>query len=219
MSFPLKISRAIDNHIWKISFSVDSSKIPESDKALMLKFGEPSISVGGIYGTISQVDKEYVEVTCSSSLTGREATFTVSRGSTGSIENVVLVAAGIDYTSGEILTVSGTAIGGTSTVDDLYITVDTVLTAGEIATFSAATGTIPALQPGPNFYSLPTKYIRVRTDLPYTQIFDSRSEAFAENTQIKAQLFEESFVASYVEAFMTLRAMNDTFTGEAIVNV
>lgn len=121
MSFALKISKTIDNHIWKITFSVDSNKIPESDKALMLKFGEPTISVGGVFGVDS--------------------------------------------------------------------------------------------------FSLPDKFIRVRTDLPFTQLFDSKSSVFSTDTQLKAELFIDTFVDRYVEAFSALRALNDTFSGEAIVNI
>lgn len=47
----LKIKRSIENEVWKISFNLDSSSIPESDKALMYKFGEPEINVGGTFLT------------------------------------------------------------------------------------------------------------------------------------------------------------------------
>jgi hypothetical protein len=70
----------------------------------------------------------------------------------------------------------------------------------------------------PNEYSLPDKYIKVRSDLPYVQEFDSKSPAFSENTEAKAVAFQTVFVNLYESAFMDLRSMTDTFTGEYLVN-
>lgn len=120
----LKIKRSINNDVWKINFSLDVQSIPESDKELIRKFGEPQINVGGIF-----------------------------------LEN---------------------------TADQ---------------------------------YTLPDKYIRIRTDLPYTQEFDSKSADFSENTQTKALAFQEKFIADYSSAFVELRAKADTFTGESIENI
>jgi hypothetical protein len=84
----------------------------------------------------------------------------------------------------------------------------------------------PTINVGGNFlistadtYSLPDKYIRVRTDLPFTQLFDSTTAPFNTNTQVKAQAFQDAFVASYTAAFETLRATPDTFTGQYLFNV
>jgi heptaprenylglyceryl phosphate synthase len=123
MPAALKIKRTIENYIWKIQFSLDLPTLPERDKELMRKFGEPQINVGGSFGI------------------------------------------------------------------------------------------------APNTYTLPVKWIKVRTDLPYIQEFDSKSPTFETNTQIKAQAFQAAFVAAYDVAFVALRANADTFTGEEIHNI
>ena len=84
----------------------------------------------------------------------------------------------------------------------------------------------PTINIGGNFlintadtYSLPDKYIRIRTDLPFTQEFDSTTAPFNTNTQVKAQTFQDAFVASYGAALTTLRATPDTFTGQYLFNL
>lgn len=120
----LKIKRFIDNDVFKITFSLDNTTLPESDKELLRKFGEPSIDIGGTY-------------------------------------------------------------------------------------------TPEAGDP----YTLASKYIRVKSDLPFTQEFDAKSPDFEEHTKEKALIFQETFIASYNSAFATLRAEADTFTGEQIENI
>lgn len=70
-----------------------------------------------------------------------------------------------------------------------------------------------------NAYTLADQYLRVRTDLPYTQEFDSKSPDFAVNTQVKALAFQTAFVDAYNGAFTALRANADTFTGEFLENI
>lgn len=127
MATLLRIRKSIENDIWKITFSLDLSALPESDKELMRKFGEPTINVGG--------------------------TFT----------------------------------------DASYPTVFT--------------------------YTLPDKFILVRTDMPYTQTFDSKSADFLTSTQAKALLYEDTFISRYQAAFTTLRSLTDTFSGERVVTL
>lgn len=124
MSLPLKITRVIDNHLWKITFSLNAVKLPENDAQLMMKFGEPQISIGGVF-----------------------------------------------------------------------------------------------LEGTPDEYTLPEKFIRVKTDLPFTQTFDAQSSVFSTNLLEKAEAFQEAFVTAYTEAFSDLRALNDNFSGEFIVNI
>lgn len=128
MSAILKITRSIDNDIWKITFSLDALKLSESDKQLMNKFGEPEINVGGVIG--------------------------------------------------------GPTIQGESTE-----------------------------------YTLPNKYIKIRSGLPYTQEFDSRTAPFNTHTQEKAEAYQTQFVARYTEALTTLRLNEDTFSGEYLINL
>jgi uncharacterized protein YceK len=70
-----------------------------------------------------------------------------------------------------------------------------------------------------NSYTLPNKYIRIKTDLPYAQTFDTTSAPFDTATQIKAEAYQTAFVERYVQAVSDLRANNDTFTGEFLVNL
>lgn len=127
MATLLRIRRSIENDIWKITFSLDLAALPESDKELMRKFGEPTIDVGGTFA------------------------------------------------------------------DPTYPTA-----------FS---------------YTLPAKLILVRTDMPYTQEFDSKSADFTTNTQAKALLYEDTFITRYQNAFTALRSLTDTFSGERVVTL
>ncbi len=126
----LKIKRYIENDVWKLTFTLDVTSLPESDKELMRKFGEPQINVG-------------------------------------------------------VTLLSGTE----------------------------------------NELILPDKYIRVRSSLPYTQEFDSKSlpnETEADRkaaAAAQALAFQTYFVETYEDAFAALRSNADSFTGEYIVNV
>ena len=72
---------------------------------------------------------------------------------------------------------------------------------------------------GPNTYTLPEKYIKVRSDLPYTQEFDSKSPDCETNTQTKVEAFQTNFTTLYSAAFVSLRTHADTFTGEYLINI
>ena len=115
----------MDNDIFKINFSLDISSLPESDKELLRKFGEPQINIGGVY-----------------------------------------------------------------------------------------------LQDTDNEFTLVDKFIRVRSDLPFVQEFDAKSNllGFA-STQAQAVEFQNEFISRYQEAFETLRSNPDTFSGEFIENI
>jgi hypothetical protein len=123
----LRIKRYIDNDIWKINFSLDLSNLPESDKDLMRKFGEPEIDTGGTF-------------------------------------------------------------------------------------------TVPSMG-GDTEYTLPNKFIKIKSGLPYTQEFDSKSPVFENDTQNKALAYEQEFISRYSEAFQNLRNNLDTFTGESVENI
>ena len=123
----LRIKRFIDNDIWKINFALELTSLPENDKDLMRKFGEPEINVGGI----------------------------------------------ITYTIGE----------------------------------------------EESSYTLPNKYIKIKSGLPYTQEFDSKSPDFQEAVQVKALAYEEEFISRYAAAFEDLRSNADSFTGERVQNI
>ena len=132
MPILLKTKKFIDNDVCKVMFTLETANLPESDKELLIKFGEPKINIGGNY-------------------------------------------------------LSGTA----------------------------------------NAYTLPNKYIRIKSDLPFTQEFDAKSETSYNATpntartaaQAKAVAFQTAFTQAYTNAFTTLRAYNDTFTSESITNI
>lgn len=124
MSPFLRITRNISNDVWKILFVADVTKLTETDKGLMQKFGEPEINVGGAF----------------------------------------------------------------------------------LATTADA-------------YTLPVKYVKVISGLPFTQEFDSTTEPFNTATQTKAEAFQAAFIEKYATAIAELRANQDTFTGETIVNI
>jgi hypothetical protein len=77
----------------------------------------------------------------------------------------------------------------------------------------------------PNELTIPDKYIRVRSGLPFTQEFDAKSLSLPtevdnkEAAAAQALAFQETFVAAYEDAFAALRANADSFTGEYIVNI
>lgn len=222
MSLALKISRSIDNHVWKIIFSLDPSKFSESDRQLISKFGEPEINVGGTFlGPISREEnKSYsgvIGVTQVGSGTG--ATFNVSRNGAGAVATVTAVSVGADYTVGDIIKLSGLAVGGTDSTADVLVTVTAVLSSGELDTFSFTGGATLGPVIDSNQYELPDKYIRIRSDLPFVQEFEARAGVFSTNTKIKVVAFEEAFIERYTAAILTLRGMNDTFTGESIINI
>lgn len=128
MPAALKIKRYIENDIWKITFSLDALTLPESDKELIRKFGEPQINIGGLYSVQDTEQNTYT-------------------------------------------------------------------------------------------YTLADKFIRIRSDLPYTQEFDSKSPDYSEQTELKAYGFTENFKSLYYSAFSDLRDQADTFTGEEIFNI
>lgn len=90
-----------------------------------------------------EAGETYTPVAVTGGTGNDDATFTVTRDGAGAIDTVTLVVAGSDYTAADTLTIDGADIGGTSTTDDLTITVDTVATAA--ATFSVTAADAPDL--------------------------------------------------------------------------
>lgn len=83
------------------------------------------------------------------------------------------------------------------------------------------------LQGTPNEVTIPNKWVRIRSDLPFTQEFDAKSLNVPPNNHEQAQAaaeeqalaFQTFFVAAYTDAFVTLRQTGDAFTGEYITNI
>ena len=81
------------------------------------------------------------------------------------------------------------------------------------------------LEGTPQEITVADKYIRVRSSLPFTQEFDSKSLVLETESDRKAAAaaqavaFQEFFVSAYEQAFTDLRTNADSFTGEYIVNI
>jgi len=124
MSATLKITRSIDNDIWKITFRLDPANFSELDEQLIARFGEPEINVGGVVGGL-------------------------------------------------------------------------------------------AIQNGETSYTLPEKYIKIRSGLPYTQELDSRKAPFDTYTRKKAEAYQSAFITRYNQALADLRA-NSLYSAELL---
>ncbi len=89
-------------------------------------------------------------------------------------------------------------------------------------------GELPLIQVGGTFetsalqYTLPSQLIRIVSDLPFTQTFDSTTAPFNQgfsNTKLQVDAWVTAFLAAYEDAFSTLRANTDTFTGQTLTTV
>ena len=70
-----------------------------------------------------------------------------------------------------------------------------------------------------NEFTLPTKKVRIRSDFPFTQEFDSLSAPFSTSTQTKVEAYRDDIVDRFETALTTVRALADTFTGEKTYNI
>lgn len=71
----------------------------------------------------------------------------------------------------------------------------------------------------PNDFTFPDEYVRIRSDFPYTRTFDSKGTPFDTNILVKTASYETAITTAFTDAFTTLRANNDAYTGEVITNV
>ena len=117
----LRIYKSIENEVYQVQFVQDKPALSEADKALIEKFGEPTINIGG--------------------------------------------------------------------------------------TFLASTE---------NAYTLPDTYIRIVSDLPYMQELDSKAAPFNTATLTKVNQFVTDSITKFTDAFTTLRANSDTWSGEQL---
>lgn len=69
---------------------------------------------------------------------------------------------------------------------------------------------------GPPAYELPSELVRIKTGSPFSQSFDARDHADADE---RAVVWDEAIQAKIQAAVAALRALQDTFTGEEVVNV
>lgn len=67
-----------------------------------------------------------------------------------------------------------------------------------------------------NEYQLPSKIVRIRSDFPYTQRFDSRDVPFDTNTLTKVGAWKTDVLSRLDDAITTLLANVDSFSGEEV---
>jgi len=95
-----------------------------------------SFSGGSII--LSEADEEYENISSSAGGTGSGATFTITRDSSGDIDDVVVVSGGSGYIVGDQLLIPGSLIGGGGNVETITFSGTSV---GAAATFTNVTGT------------------------------------------------------------------------------
>ena len=71
----------------------------------------------------------------------------------------------------------------------------------------------------PDVYTLPAKYIKLRSGFPFTQEFDSTCAPFNTDTQTKVLAFRDTVITNVTSALTTLRDNEDTFTSEQVYNL
>ena len=96
------------------------------------------VGVGSTSATaiLSEANQTYSAVATTATGSGEGATLTISRDGSGGISTITVVEDGRYYKSGDVITVSHVSIGGTSTNDDLTVTVTSVQDAVTINTAS-----------------------------------------------------------------------------------
>jgi len=75
------------------------------------------------------------------------------------------------------------------------------------------------LEAAPDEFTLPTKSVKIRSDFPFVQSFDSKSEPFDVNTQTKVEAYRDEIVSRFSTALVDLRNTVDTFSGEKTYTV
>lgn len=75
------------------------------------------------------------------------------------------------------------------------------------------------MQGGPNEFTFPDEFVKIRSDFPLIKSFDSTVIPFNINTTIKIDAYIADISSLWSNAFVDLRAMPDTFTKEQIVEI
>jgi hypothetical protein len=86
---------------------------------------------------LGEADEEYLNVSSTAGGTGSGATFTITRDSSGDIDDVVVVSGGSGYTVGDQLLITGLSIGGGGNVETVTFS---GISVGAAATFTGVTG-------------------------------------------------------------------------------
>jgi hypothetical protein len=89
----------------------------------------------------------FIGITNISGGTGTGATFDVSRNAIGQVTSVTLNTGGLGYTNGDVITIPGTEVGGTSPTHDILLEVSSVSTStpAEIISVQTSGGNITSL--------------------------------------------------------------------------
>ena len=75
---------------------------------------------------IGAADTTYSFIQGTTSGSGQDAKFGITRDGAGTVSDVFVIDAGEDYAVGDTILITGNLIGGTTGVDDLTITVNTI---------------------------------------------------------------------------------------------
>jgi len=69
---------------------------------------------------------------------------------------------------------------------------------------------------GPPLFTMPTEYVKIATESPFSQAFDARDHADADD---RADIWKLEIKTRIIDAVTDLRLLSDTFTGEEVFNV
>jgi hypothetical protein len=224
----LKIKRTLDNEVCRLQFTLDPSSLSEDDKLRIRKYGEPTIDAGGTftYNSLVPLIVPTIVWATPAPINYGTALSSVQQNATSAVAGVFTytVANGtiLNVSTAQLLTVTFTPTDTTLYTTATAYVLLVVLPVSGLETVDTAE-TIPVQTLTPIYPTrslvLPSKFIRVKTDLPYSQDFDFKDDDFGPDAQVRALAYQSSFVAAYTAAFTDLRAATDSFTGEYLVNI
>ena len=210
--------------------SIATSKFSEADQELMRDFGTPTINVGGDFagdpaskvGTVSMAaghDWSSVNQKFVATVNGGTATTVTLNAACADLAacvahiNAALATAGIDDVMEAYASTNYVGLRTVHSGDDQEL----VLAAGTpdaLATLGIAAGTYEG--DGAPDFTLTSRLRSVATyNEPVVQRFDARDERFSGAAQLSADLWTTTVVALIKTAMDTLRAENDSFSGES----
>lgn len=70
-----------------------------------------------------------------------------------------------------------------------------------------------------NEYTLPDRFVRLYTGFPFVTKFDSKTTPFDTNTVTKVTGYRDAMFTRIDDAYTTLRAETDSFTGEQLHSI
>jgi hypothetical protein len=124
-------SGATITNISGTTITLSANNLTYLRRAEISTIGTPSgIPIAG------EANQSYTAVASTSSGSGTGATFNVTRGSSGQITGVTVNNGGTNYINGEVITISGLLVGGSSSAENITFLVASTNTTTTTATFS-----------------------------------------------------------------------------------